>query len=260
MLSRPQLEAKKLLQKYCITTPNEIPLEDLIFAEGAYFESKTISGSQGRIIFKGNTAYISISNTIFHAGKRKFVIGHELGHFILHKNLAHFFNCNEKDFLEWHKSGSHESEANEFAAEISMPFDLFYPITKKNIFNINIIEELANLFGTSLTATALRYKDIGHTPIAIACSSNGYIKWSAKHKDFPLWKMKNKARLSSESVANDFSITSNVHRSPQVVIASAWFETSYDRFGNVIYLYEQCINIRSQNEIISLIWVCYEYD
>jgi Zn-dependent peptidase ImmA (M78 family) len=260
MLSKSQLAAKKILQKYCITKPNEIPIEDLIFAEGAYFEEKKINGSQGRIIFKGNTAFISINNSISHIGKKRFVIAHELGHYILHKNLAHFFNCNEIDFLEWHKTGSHESEANEFAAEILMPYDLFNPITKVHPFKKDIIEHLSQKFGTSVTATALRYKDIGHTPIAIACSSNGFIKWSSRNNSFPLWQMKNKIRLSSESVANDFFVNSKIPKEPQVITPSAWFEgIRRDTYGNSIYLYEQCIHIKSQNEIISLIWVCNDY-
>lgn len=260
MLSKAQLAAKKLLQKYCITQPNEVAIEDLIFAEGAYFEAKSIQGSQGRIIFKGDTAFISISNSITNLGKRQFVIAHELGHFILHKKLAHFFNCNEKDFLEWHKSGSHESEANDFAAEILMPYHLFNPISKRFTFKKDIIEHLSSTFGTSITATSLRYKDIGHTPIAIACSTNGFIKWSSKSPLFPLWNMKNKVRLSSESVAYDFFITAKLPQEPEIVEPSAWFDgIKPNQYGNRIYLYEQCIHIKSQNEVLSLIWVCDEY-
>src|ERR1051325_11598769 len=131
MTSRATLAASKVISDYYITRANEIPIEDLLNAEGAILQEKPMNGADGRIMFGKTYSIIVVNSKIQNKQKRRFVLAHEFGHLKMHKNIQRFFNCDEKAFMEWHQKGSHESEANEFAAEFLMPTKLFKTASAK---------------------------------------------------------------------------------------------------------------------------------
>ena len=126
--------AIKVINEFSITEPNEYPIEDIIIAKEIFFQNKPMKGADGRIIFGKNNAIITINDSINYPQKRRFVAAHELGHFELHKNLERFYNCTEADFMKWNKEGNHEVEANEFAAELLMPRNIFKKELNNNKF------------------------------------------------------------------------------------------------------------------------------
>jgi len=254
MLSKPSQAAVKLLQDYSITDPNEIPIEDLIYGEGCVFDEKSMKGADGRIIFGKKNAIITVNSDIRNKNKRRFVIAHEIGHLKLHRNLARFFNCDEKAFLEWHKVGSHESEANEFAAELLMPTELFRAQALTAKFSLNHILNLSKTFNTSITSTAIRYTDLGNYPVALIYSQNGKIKWYSRNKGFICQFFKVKEDVPKNSVASTFFKTGDVPEKPTLVLPLVWFKDFNLRTDQ--YFYEQCFKITSQNAVLSFVWVC----
>jgi hypothetical protein len=132
--------AKELHYLIGWTCPADFTIEEIANALGVIVKEVPIKGSEGRILIKGETGIVSVSNAITHYGKKNFVIGHEIGHFILHKNLTSLFSDTHKTLLEWHKKGVHEQQANEFASELLMPEVLFKSKIAGKKLNIGLIE------------------------------------------------------------------------------------------------------------------------
>ncbi len=252
MLSRPSTAAISLLKDYCINDPNDIPIEDLVLAEGAAFEEKPMKGADGRIVFGQRFSIISINSNIQNKNKRRFVIAHELGHLKLHRNLQRFFNCNERAFLEWHKKGSHESEANQFAAELLMPANLFKAEASKKRFTLDHIIELSHIFNTSITSTAIRYSELGKFPIAIIYSQNGTIGWYSRSNNFTCKFLRVKECVPEHSIAWQFFRKGATPKDPTLILPNVWFKDFYLRPDQ--YFYEQCVRIARLNAVLSFVW------
>ena len=257
MYLKSSAAAIQLLKDYSIDDPNEIPLEDLVFSEGAIFEEKPMSGADGRIIFGKTFSIVTINSNIQNKNKRRFVIAHELGHLKLHRNIQRFFSCDEKAFLEWHKAGSHESQANEFAAELLMPSNLFVSEASKKKFSIEHILELSKVFNTSVTSTAIRYTDLGTFPIAIVYSQNGEIKWFSRNANFVCKFLRVKERVAENSVAWQYFKKGDVPKTPTLVLPNVWFKDFQLRSDQ--YFYEQCFKITTLNAVLSFIWPCENF-
>jgi len=258
MSTNARSAAIKLISEYAITLPDEIPIEDIIIGQGAFFEEKPMSGADGRIIFSKKNAIIVINSRIKDKNRRRFAIAHELGHFELHKNLERFYACDEKSFMDFHQKGSQEAEANNFAAELLMPTKIFQSLLKKEPFSIQSIIELSCIFTTSITSTAIKYTQYGNHPIAVFFSQNGIIKWCAKSNDFICEYNRSKGeQLHNQSVALEFCKTKRIPDKPQIVMPIVWFKDF--NISSTLYFWEQCVAIPSINAVLSFVWVSEEF-
>jgi Zn-dependent peptidase ImmA (M78 family) len=116
-------------------------------------------------------------------GRRRFTIGHELGHFLMttHKPPPGGFQCTRADMRRW--SGKDESsavrmevEANEFAALILMPPPVWCAeLAKFRSPDLAHVVTLAGLFDVSKEAAARAYAQYNEEPIAVAVANNGRI-------------------------------------------------------------------------------------
>lgn len=86
-------------------------------------------------------------------GRRRFSIAHELGHFLLHRDLI---------AAGMTPGPQHEREANEFAAELLMPEEVIRRA------GVNQLAELTGHFLVSPTALQVRLERLGILPQTIA--------------------------------------------------------------------------------------------
>lgn len=249
------IAANQVLNNYCITEPNEIPIEDLVYGEGAIIQEANITGALGRIVFGKNTAIITVSKNISNPGQKRFVIAHELGHFKLHKNLRRIYNCNETAFLEWNKRGSHETEANQFASELLMPRTIFQEKCKGKKFSMQLVKDLAGEFNTSITSTAIKYSQHGVYPIAVIFSRKNIVKWSSISEGFPLQFIGNETHVPSGTVAYDYFASGRIPIQPELVDAMDWFASDFNvKQYQSWKFYEQCLVFKTLNAVMSFLW------
>lgn len=260
MQPRPILTAQKVVSDLFIKGPEDLDLEGIINLYDCYYQEKSMSGADGRIIFKGNRIIITINSDITYLPKKRFVTAHELGHLLLHKNTLPFFNCDEASFMEWYQGTSFETQANEFAAEILMPHHLFVEKAKKaNKFDFSVLKDLAAYFQTSVTSTVIKFISQGTHPIAVVYSVAGTVRWQQFSNDFIFKRFKTQRgnTIPKDTVAYDVlrGKTSIMQKEP--ILASYWFNIFDSQ--REIYLYEECFAIPSQKGLISLLWVCEDY-
>lgn len=200
---------------------------------------------------------ISLNNNITNPQKKSFILAHELGHLILHRELEHFFNCNEADFLDWHRKGSHESEANQFAAEVLMPAEVFSKAAAIGEgFSFDHLCYLAKLFNTSITATAIRFTQYGNVPIGVVYCQNNFIRWFSKSDQFIYPFFKIQENVPTGTIASRYFKSGTVIKEPQVILP-LWF-SDYNTKTDV-YFYEHCFPFTNLNSTLSFIWLCEDY-
>jgi hypothetical protein len=120
-------------------------------------------------------------------GRVKFSIAHELGHFYLPAHRQRLRSGN------WHNSVSDfasrdeaEAEADEFAADLLMPMDLFRKELDRfrlGFCDLDDLFTLANRLGTSITSTARRYCESDREACTIFFSRGGRIWWNRFSED-----------------------------------------------------------------------------
>jgi Zn-dependent peptidase ImmA (M78 family) len=252
-MSNPSCAAKSLLDEIGWNCPTDLSVEEIAWASGLIVQRKAMEGSDGRILMKGDTGIISINSSINYQPKINYIIAHEIGHARLHNSLQ-FFVDNNHTLEDWYANGAHEKEANEFAAELLMPADLFKRKVSKQKLSLGLIEQTANYFGTSKTATFLRYREHGEYPVMIIFIENGIIKWKQCSTDFPFQWLVLGTHVPSYSVAGDQHFRGVVEKEPAKVDAIEWFAEDYKAQRNLqAKLWEQCFPVTS-NGILTCLW------
>lgn len=252
---RGNIEAIKFLKELGLKHPTELSIEEIAISQGAFVEMTELEGCEGRIVFDEDEAIISVNSKITYPPKRRYVIGHEIGHFRMHKNLTPGYIDNEKSLSEWYAKGQHELEANTFASELLLPQNLVSPLFKGRRFNLELIYEVAEEFQTSVTSTLLRYRDLGDFPIALILVKNGSVEWTQFTNDFPLEYIPKGSRVSPHTVAGDYFFNHNeLEEQPEQIPAIEWFPEDFniEKYQSWNF-YEQCHHV-APNTILACLW------
>jgi Zn-dependent peptidase ImmA (M78 family) len=250
-------KAREILNHWSITEPREINVEDIASEMCLLVTEQEISGAVAKLVCTSEVGVICVKAGIREPSKKRFAIAHEIGHFVLHKVRERIAFCTDKDFQDWYSHSPDESEANAFAAELLMPAEMFRQRCTAKEPSLTEITELADDFQTSLSATAIRYVEVGKHPCAIVASKDGKIFWMSISKSFPHRILPRGTKLHEYSCANDFFATGKVPKVAQSVSGVAWLENL--EVAKNCFVYEEVIPLTSYNVVLSLIWVQQDY-
>jgi hypothetical protein len=252
-MPNPIQSAIDLLKKIGWSEPSDMTMEEIAWSCGLVVRFKEMDGSQGRILMDQHEGIISINKSITYQPKINYIIAHEIGHATLHRNLA-LYEDTEKTLADWYANGPHEKEANTFAAELLMPQDPFSRKVKNKKLSLPLIEEAADYFGASKTATFLRYKELGPFPVMIIFIENGIIKWKTCSKDFPYQWLTIGCKLPPFTVAGDYFYKKVEEKRPAKVDAIEWFPEDYNcQRDQNSKLWEQCFPFGGSS-VLTCLW------
>jgi len=255
--------AKKFLRENGFSEITNIPMKIIVGGLGALLIEEPIKNAEGIIHFGDPLSIIKINSEIKYETKKRFTIAHEIGHLLMHKdiephfdneNTLNWFNANEHQL----KKGKQELEANEFAAELLMPEEVFIKESSNHLFSPDLLMYLADRFQTSLTSTVFRYVNFPLHPIFIFFISNGIIKYWKKSFDFKAF-CKDITKLPSpeDSVAReyidaDYDFIYTGKEKTQEILKSTWFKlNNYEEDSKY---YEYCIPTKQYKTIVSIVW------
>lgn len=128
---------------------------------------------------------ILYNDSITHPGRVNFTLAHELGHYMLHRRDldSDRFECGEQDMRnERQNQNSIEKEANAFAANLLMPLNDFRQQVEGQSFSFDLMSHCADRYGSSLTATALRWIEMSPKRAVLVASCDGFMKWASSTK------------------------------------------------------------------------------
>jgi hypothetical protein len=241
-------QAEAVLRELGIEDPVDIDLDAIAWHRGAQVRYRPLDGCEARIFGYEDKAVITVDDR--HGPQRaRYSVGHELGHWHHHRGKT--FICRPDDIagrapvdpLGRPIAGgalSPERVADAYSADLLMPNYLFVRLVgQQPKLTLTAVQEIADVFGTSFSATAIKMIDAGPVPAILVCHGSAGRKWFRRHRDVPdRWFPRD--ALDPDSYAIEV-LAGKIERSHYARIdADAWF----DRYDASRYeIIEQSIRV-----------------
>jgi Zn-dependent peptidase ImmA (M78 family) len=243
--------AEELLTSLGIRNPSEIDLEAIAFYCGAEVREIPLTGCEAQITGYKDEAIITV-NSNSSSERKRFSIGHELGHWKYHKGRS--FICRSDDIgnaARSYSANDPEIVADKYSADLLMPDYLFSPLAKQAPnASFDIILKLKKDFSTSITATALKYIQHSNELTMLVCHEQNGRRWFKRGKDLPDELFPNND-LDADSFAMDVLYGRKSQTRSNKIGADAWFSTRYaDRYE----IYEHSIPLVAGQILTLLSW------
>jgi Zn-dependent peptidase ImmA (M78 family) len=188
----------------------------------------------GLMMFSDRSSAAILVNANNGRRRRRFTIGHELGHFLLPWHSPRDeqgFLCTKRDMAVYRtKPGGDrymemEAQANRFSAGLLMPAAPFRTdLRSRRNFDISNIVEIADRYDVSKEATARRCADLHDDPIAIVISRHGKILRAYAGRDFPRLTVRPNEPLPSASVTHRSTLSPGQSSEWDEMPADLWLE------------------------------------
>jgi IrrE N-terminal-like domain len=222
MSTRQWRPAELTLLELGITEPREIDVRAIAEYLGASVRVRHLDSCEARIVGIGDRAIISVSHKSI-PRRRRFSAAHELGHWRHHRGRS--FSCRSSDIGNpGHDPLSPERQADEYAADLLLPWYLFHPIVgRSREVSVGMIKDMADLFDTSLKATAIRIAEANVEPLIVASYGVNGRNWARRSKDVPERWYPAKT-IDPDTYAYDVWRGAKESSHMSTVGADAWFE------------------------------------
>ena len=134
----------------------------------------------GYLVCSEGVKLIFVSNRVSDKHRRRFVISHEIGHFLMHPEQLYCCSDIGENTLSRINSPIQEKEANEFASEMLLPTSEMVKRLPKGHLTLSIISQIADLYNVSLTMAAMKAVWNSNTEDEILlCYEDNRLKWYA---------------------------------------------------------------------------------
>lgn len=244
---KPGELAESIIDGFAIRDPKDIDVEAIAIDAGMQVRFRKLDGCSATLLGFGDSAIATISPS-GNRGRDRFSIGHELGHWSMHRGQS--FYCRAEDFGNYAKADKlKEKQADEFSSRLLTPTALLRPkIGKLRVLSLNEIRALAAEFLTSDAAMAFRVTLLDDFPVILCCFSADRREWSLPAPMVPSrWRLKQK--LDDDTFAYDFVRGRTAATGSGKQSAESWFENAdADRYE----ITEECIPYRPGQVLVLL--------
>lgn len=143
-------------------------------------QSADIKGFDGALFpGDGKKEWLLLYNSaISSVGRVRFTQAHELGHYILHRQIRESFQCSDADMLNWSQDDHDiEAQADLFASYLLMPLNDYRKQVISTV-DLDLFGHCADRYGVSLTAAILKWLQYTDEMAVLVMSNDGFINWS----------------------------------------------------------------------------------
>jgi len=137
-----------------------------------------------------------------------------------------------------------------------MPGSLFAPHCDVPKPSFDGVKQIASVFHTTLTATAIRFLQLSSERCALVWSEAGRVKWAVRSPDFPAW-VESDRQLSGNSHAADVFKNRSLPSGFQPVPQNAWLDR---RVLGGRDLMEETLAFNRLGAALSMLWLPTEHD
>ena len=194
-----------------------------------------------------------------HPFRRRFTIGHELGHFLIPTHIpdaAGRFLCSREDMrllsaAENDRRGRMEVDANRFSALILMPPPLLRPYLKQRRDpDVGQLAQLAAEFEVSKQAMANAYAHYQGEILAFIFTKGGRVLFPYKHLKFPLIGVRSGQAVPDGSLLKRHGAQNGVASDVCECVPDIWIDV--ERGRRAPKLFEQVLGQRDDFAIVML--------
>ena len=190
--------------------------------------------------------------------RRRFSIGHELGHFLIPSHLPHPnhpFSCSLTDLHQLDPKDRDrrrrvEAEANRFAAHLLMPPKLIRARMRQQEVGLESIVALSRDLGVSKEAMARAWVDASREPTAVIIAQHGIIARQYRSEDFPWLPTGIGQPLPDGCEASEFTGSPGQYSDVEEIEPDIWLRERGAR--NILVLTEQVLAQRQGYSMILL--------
>ncbi len=155
-----------------------VDLENICDILGIKVNCQKELDNDGYLICQQGKKIILVNSRIRNRHRQKYIIAHELGHFMLHREILYscknIFECNYQSV----NSKTQEKEANVFATELLIPHSEICAHIPKERIELQNIFSIASIFDVSVTHAAMQAVKASNTESEVLiCYDNHRLKW-----------------------------------------------------------------------------------
>jgi Zn-dependent peptidase ImmA (M78 family) len=133
-------------------------------------------GESGYTVTKPNGKHIITVNALETKERQRFTVCHEIAHIVLGLESSH----DEVPICSYAKRHPNEIACDTFAAELLMPYQQWLSAVPTREPSLDLIQHMANLFGTSFPAAASRFASLSRMPCAFVTMERGAVRYAAR--------------------------------------------------------------------------------
>lgn len=186
--------------------PRRVPVEEIAASVGIVeIKDREMDGFEGALVANPQKTQGAIAvKQGTHRRRRRYTIGHELGHFLIPSHGAQM-QCTSADMRErrWDNPvRKREHEANRFSAGLLMPKPVFTKdVDSLGTADVTHVKKLSDLYDVSLEATANRYADLSPDMCAFVFAKDGKVRYTRPSRSMPELGVRPGDSLPESSVA-----------------------------------------------------------
>jgi hypothetical protein len=251
--SNPEVYARSLLSQLKLRRIGDInSFAALLGLKIKEVDSDTFEGALIRVP-KQLKGIVAIRRDVREDGRKRFTFCHEVGHFILPGHGTADCICLSEEVESWRKNmPEQELAANQFAAELLLPYREVESFVKKTDLTINLAKKVSSEFEASLTAATLKCVDVTTERCAVAFSVAGSIKWFRRNENFHYFVRVNQ-KVSDESYAAQLFSGARIDEPFGAVPAEAWLEA--ENLPSDARIWEDSILMPYYNSAITILTI-----
>ena len=243
--------AERLLLQLGVSKPEQIDLDAIAWHLGAAVKYRHMDNADATIVGSSKRAVIAINSSIKSSSRKRFSLGHELGHWHHHRGRVLF--CGPADIGNFAGGAlDPEGQADAFASDLILPSYLVRPrINKLKKAALVHAREIAEEFNASMSATLLKILNEDRFPILVVCHGKDRRHWFRRANMVPQWW------FPREDLDVDTFAFEILHRGatedgfPRKNGAGAWFDfRNVDRYE----VYEQSFPLPNE-EVLTILTI-----
>lgn len=205
-------------------------------------------GESGYTITKPNGKHIIIVNSLETEERQRFTICHEIAHIVLDLESSH------EEVPSWSYAKRHPNEiaCDAFAAELLMPYQRWLSVVPKEEPSLELIQHMADLFGTSFPAAASRFASLSDVPCTFVTMERGAVRYAVRStslRQAGAW-ISPKSVIPVDSVAHRVRSSGVNATDTGEVSQDIWF----DNWEKGLDLWELSRHYARTDTTISLLW------
>lgn len=241
------LKARQLVRK---VNPTTIPVPVELYARevGAVIRPQTDMGpDEAGSCFEIKGKRFICTNANDRLERQRFSVCHEVAHLSLGLPSQH----QSLPWWSYAKRPLAEILCDVFAAELLLPYDLFHPEAEKASIGLSSIDNLADRFAASVTATGSRFAYVVSAPVAFVLSEKGKVRYASRSKplrDASAW-IPTRLDVPDGSLSKSLRAGTSVD-SKDAVDADLWF-SEWERGG---ILAEEVRYLAQWDQTLTLLW------